>query len=307
LTLLVGGALTIDAPYMARLIGIIPVMAIFAAAPLNKLAAEFVSVVGLCGKSRRGMRIGQVSSAIALFGLLGFLTWQNYSDYYLRYLAARPFREVTGQAYFVRQMNASLAAELRPPPKYYSLGAHHIYWGYGVNRFLNRDTVGQDMANPSDELPIADARESDVVFMVWPVNRNYLDVIRSYYPNGIETPFRYGPVGREDALFTSYRVKKERLDARRITLGTYAPARGRTIERRETGFGSLTASPPASLIYPARVRRVVPFRGQRPGRFDAHHRRQAGARDGTDRPIGERGRSGPRPSQSEPSRNAAGP
>jgi hypothetical protein len=252
-TVLVGGALTIDAPYMARLIGIIPVMAVFAATPLNKLAAEFVVVLGRRGKSRLGAYTGQFLSATGLAALLGFLTWQNYSDYYLRYLAAHPFRAGTGQAYFVRQMNAAVAAEHRPPPKYYSLGAHYMYWGYGVNRFLNRGTTGQDMANPSDELPIVDDREGDVVFMIWPNNDHYLPILKAYYPDGIESPFRYGPRGQEESLFVSYRVKKEELDARRVALATYSPARGCRIERRETGFGSSGTLPPAGLIYPAQV------------------------------------------------------
>lgn len=252
-TVLVGGALTIDAPYMARLIGIVPVLAVFAAIPASRLAAALADFVATRVRPPFGKRIGEAVSATALLGLLAFLTWQNYSDYYRRYLALRPFPEPTGQALFVRQMREQAAAERRPTPKFYSLGAHHVYWGYGVNRFLNYGTPGQDMANPSNELPVVDD-DRDIVFMVWPGNEQYLPVIKAYYPEGVETPFHYGPPGSTSPLFISYRVQKEQLDAQRVLLATYVPASGRTVERRETGLGSAAKPPPSGLIYPVDAR-----------------------------------------------------
>ncbi|MEO8348342.1 MAG: PA14 domain-containing protein, partial [Acidobacteriota bacterium] len=252
-TVLVGGALTIDAPYMARLIGIVPVLALFAAIPVSRLAAAAADFVVTRVPTPFGKRLGEAVSATALLGLLAFLTWQNYTDYFRRYLALRPFQEATGQALFVRQVREQALVERRPPPKFYSLGAHHVYWGYGVNRFLNYGTPGQDMANPSNELPIVDDGR-DVVFMVWPNNRQYLPVIKAYYPEGVETPFHYGPPGSTSPLFLSYRVRKEQLDARRVLLATYVPASGRPVERRETVLGSAANPPPSGLIYPVEAR-----------------------------------------------------
>ncbi|MDQ5858089.1 MAG: PA14 domain-containing protein, partial [Acidobacteriota bacterium] len=252
-TVLVGGALTIDAPYMARLIGIVPVLALFAAIPVSRLAAAAADFVATRVPPPFGKRLGEAVSATALLGLLAFLTWQNYTDYFRRYLALRPFQEATGQALFVRQVREQALAERRPPPKFYSLGAHHVYWGYGVNRFLNYGTPGQDMANPSNELPVVDDGR-DVVFMVWPVNKQYLPVIKAYYPEGVETPFHYGPPDSTSPLFLSYRVRKEQLDARRVLLATYVPASGRTVERREADLGSATNPPPSGLMYPVEAR-----------------------------------------------------
>ncbi|MDQ3929321.1 MAG: PA14 domain-containing protein, partial [Chloroflexota bacterium] len=251
-TVFSGGVLTIDAPYMARLIGIVPVMAIFAAVPLTKLSAEFGRVVGGLGKvhitSRVWARVGQVFSGAALAGLLGYLAWQNFTDYYMRYLATWPFPDVTGQAAFVRQMNNAAASEGRPQPKYYDIGIHMIYWGHGDNRFINHGTEGTDMANPANDLPVLDSGDRDLVFMVWDLNRNYLGAIRQYYPMGEEGGFVYGPPG-SGPLFTYYLVRKEQIDALHSTTAAYAPVKGSVITRDEPAFGT-TGPPPDALQYP---------------------------------------------------------
>ena len=275
-TVIVGGALTIDAPYMARLIGIVPVLALFAAIPVSRLAAAAADFVAHTAPSRLAKRVGEAVSATAVLGLLAFLTWQNYSDYFRRYLALRPFHEATGQALFVRQAREQALAERRPTPKFYSLGAHHVYWGYGVNRFLNYGTAGQDLANPSSDLPVVDDGR-DVVFMVWPGNRDYLAVIKAYYPEGVETPFHYGPPDSPASLFLTYRVRKEQLDARRVLQATYVPARGGTVERRETATGTDANLPPKGLVYPVEARWEGSFIAPKYGLYRFHVESAAGA------------------------------
>jgi Dolichyl-phosphate-mannose-protein mannosyltransferase len=253
LTILVGGVMTIDAPYMARLVGIIPVLALLAAVVLDKLATELVRVCGGPGRSPRRARLGQAVSGMALLALAGFLTWQNATDYYGRYLAQRPFAETVGQASFVRDLNVAAGKERRPPPKYYDLGAHFIYWGHAVNRFLNRETSGQDVANASDSLPILDNDDRDAVFMVWDVQKQYLPLFRAYYPEAQEGQYFYGPPGHESPLFTYYRVNRDQIEARRKIPARYVPARGAPIERREGSLG-LSGPAPAGLIFPVRAR-----------------------------------------------------
>jgi hypothetical protein len=248
LTIVVGGALTIDAPYMARLVGILPLLAIFAALVLNKLAAEFIV---LCRTEGNGP-LGYSVSAIGLIGLMGFLTWQNFTDYYVRYLGTRPFTPTAGMACFVRDFDALVKREGRPAPKYYSLGAHYIYWTYAVNRFLNRNSVGVDMVNASDALPILDNDDRDAVFVVWRTGQEYLPVIKLYYPGGDESFYRYGPRGHEPELFRYYRVKREQIEAGRSVRASYVPARGRAIQRSEGGMGS-SGPPPQGLVYPVKA------------------------------------------------------
>ena len=257
-TILAGGVLTIDAPYMARIVGVIPLMALLAAIPVSKLAAEFLRLMSIIAPKIRAVRprrIFAVSSrafsASAVGALLLYLAFQNYGDYFLRYIKSYSFPEVTGQAYFVRQMNAQNTAQGRPVPYYYDVGAHFIYWGHGDNRFLNHGTPGADMVNPSDDLPILDNDNRDVVFMVWSLNANYMDVLKSYYPEGVEAPFTYGANGGSP-LFNYFKVTKEQIDARRQSLASYKPANGPAIERNETGFGT-TSAPPTGMSYPAQA------------------------------------------------------
>jgi DNA-binding beta-propeller fold protein YncE/4-amino-4-deoxy-L-arabinose transferase-like glycosyltransferase len=252
-----GGVLTIDAPYMARMVGIIPAMAVLAAIPVSKLAAEFMrmaSIIAAKLKSRRRRRLFAFSAHAFNASIVGllllFLALQNYADYFLNYTKTYAFTEVTGQAYFVRKMNEKVQGEGRPLPYYYNLGIHFIYWGHGDNRFLNHGTPGQDMTNPSQELPITDNGDRDVVFMVWDLNRHYLPVLRAYYPDGIEEPFNYNPQG--PPLFTSFRVRKEDIESRRVSRAVYTPAQGPAIERQEEGLGT-TVAPPVGLTYPVRT------------------------------------------------------
>jgi streptogramin lyase len=258
-TIIVGGVLTIDAPYVARIVGIFPALALFAAITLNKLCAEFVGFIGQARVRLRrfyapmlARRIAQAASALVLLALLGFLGVQNFNDYYVRYLGSYPFTEVTGTAYFVRQMNAETTSEGRPTPRYYDLGAHFIYWGHGTNRYLSHGTIGDDMVNPTDELPVIENNDRDVVFMVWALNEYYLPVIKAYYPGGEEGKFNFSKDGTSNYLFTYYRVKKEQLDARRFCVATYTAAGGPARQQPENTFGT-SATPPAGSTYPAKV------------------------------------------------------
>lgn len=251
-----GGVLTMDAPYMARIIGVVPVVAIFAALPLSKLSAELVAMFGRfsrgLARSRMWKKFGLAVSGTAVVTLMVYLILQNYSDYFRRYLAPYPFNEVTGQAQFVRNMNAEVVGEGRPQPVYYDLGMHMIYWAHGTNRFLNYGTEGRDMANPANDLPILDNAARDVVFMVWGLNSHYMQAIKTYYPEGEEGSFAFGPNGTGAPLFKYYRVKKEQIEARQVSLATYTPATGPTIQRQEPGIGS-SGPVPVGLNYPVRT------------------------------------------------------
>ncbi|HUP27327.1 MAG TPA: PA14 domain-containing protein, partial [Chloroflexia bacterium] len=268
-TVIAGGALTIDAPYVPRLVGLVPTLAIFIALPLNKLCAE---LEGTLARGREQLKTSHAQvhdpqpsnllqpwyvplahglTAGVLVGLLGYLSVQNVTDY-MRYMNNYPYPALIGQAQFVRQMNKQASDGGRPMPRYYDLGVPTIYWGHGINRFLNRGTPGQDMTNPSDELPIINDEDRDVVFIVWDLNRHYLPVLKTYYPGGEEGNFTYGPEGTNDRLFTYYHVKKEQLDARRRTMATYIPATGPPLQREEHSLGT-AADLPGDLSYPVRA------------------------------------------------------
>jgi hypothetical protein len=314
-TIIVGGALTIDAPYMPRLVGLVPALAIFIALPLNKLSAEFVGalaafkqvkawarvrmrlVVGvvivavgallayLClqfltetllqymalgavglmllvsllylGFYSRlpsvGPRLGVALSGSLVGVLLLYLGLENTFDYFSRYMASQPNREHLGTANFVRWMNEKAISEGRPKPQYFDMASPFFYWGYGINRFLNNGTQGADLNNPSNELPIVNNQDRDVVFMAWDYTKQYLPVFAAYYPGGERASYVYGPASNPSTPFVYYRVTKEQIDARRRSIATYAPSGGSpAIQREEDGLGS-TGAPPAGLQYPVRA------------------------------------------------------
>ncbi len=245
----IGGTLTINAPYMARLIPILPMMAVFAALPLDKLATELERLLVGRNGSKRLAFAGKALTSVAIAGILGFLLWQNVHDYFYRYLESYPFRPTTGQAVFVRQIRERIEGEGRPPPKFFAIGSPKIYWTHGVNRFLNAGTDGEDVRNLADLLPIREDEDRDVIFFLWPHNKQYLPILRLYYPDGDEKVFRYGAPGRETPLLTSYLVRKEEIAAHRQLKATYRMADGSVLQRMESGFGT-TKPLPIGTVYP---------------------------------------------------------
>ena len=118
-----GGVLAIDAPYMARLVGVIPVMAIFAALPLSKLVAEFMRFGRIASTYARNLRLrrlvlgtSRVFSASVVGVLLLYLGLQNYSDYFVRYTRSYQFTEVTGQSVSSATQHQTGGGKAYPPP-----------------------------------------------------------------------------------------------------------------------------------------------------------------------------------------------
>ncbi len=245
-TVVAGGVLTIDAPYMARLVGILPVLAISAALSVDMLSGALEAALP---------RVGRRAGVGLLVVVLLTLGRENFVDYFDRYTRTSPlpFAPTVGQAWFVRETNRRASVEGKPLPHYYDLGAHALYWSHSVNRFLNPGATGADLANPSQTLPLVEPSDADAIFMVWDHNRHYLSILEELYPGGMEERFYYGPPGRGDYLFTSYRVPAGELEGRHATFATYAPARGPAVSRVETAFGTVSAVP-AGLVYPVRAR-----------------------------------------------------
>jgi hypothetical protein len=253
LTILVGGTLTIDAPYLARLVGILPLLAVFSAIVLDKLALEMERLWRRSARGTERAEDARLVLNLAAVLVLALLARRNLADYFPRYLDERPFPGGVGFATFVRDSDARSAGQGRPAPKYYALGAHAVYWSFSVNRFLNPRSIGVDVENASDVLPLLDNQDRDAVFLVWAGNRQYLPILRQYYPDGKEAGYWYGRPSEPVELFRYYTVRRESIDAGRSVSARYDPARGPKIERAETGAGSIKP-PPEGLAYPARVR-----------------------------------------------------
>jgi hypothetical protein len=254
----VGGVLTIDPPYMARMVGIIPLLPIFAAIPLNKMAAE---LTGLAAHVRLHLvheiqtrRAAHLVSGAALLLVSIYLAVQNYNNYYVLYPATYPHPKSLGQAVFVRQMNQRAVREGRPLPVYYDAGVDGqatVLWTHGTNRFLNHGVVGRDMVNPSQDLPLINDASRDVMFMLWGSNAKYLPLIKSYYPDGEQGEFRFGPDVDPVNVLTYYLVRREQIEDTRYSTASYTSVGGeRIVERREGSIGTASPPPSAGLDYP---------------------------------------------------------
>jgi hypothetical protein len=259
-TIFVGGVLTDTAPYMPRLVGIIPTLAILAAIPLNKLAAETVAMLERVNVKKifawrsnlPRFRYAQVPVALVLVGLLAYIGWLDYDAYFVRHRAYWDDRTYTGQAFFVRDTSARIVAEGRPQPYFIDLADGVTWWGDGANRFLNYGMPGVDTFNAADILPVLDNGDRDIVFMFWGDNARYIPLIKAYYPSGEEHRYnwRFRPGESEPYLLSYYRVKSEQIAPMRTTRATYTLATGEPLTQDETAIGSSSA-PPDGLTYPS--------------------------------------------------------
>ncbi|HKC23872.1 MAG TPA: NHL repeat-containing protein, partial [Thermoanaerobaculia bacterium] len=248
-TVVAGGVLTIDPPYMARLVGILPVLAIAAALSLDALLSAFERAAG-----RVSALAGRLAGPLLAAAVLLVLARENFVDYFERYTRATPlpFAPTTGTAWYAREAVDRARARGDAPPFFHDLSAHLLYWKHSVIQFLVRDANGEDFVNPAHALPLTRDVDGDSVFLVWEGNRAYLRAIERFYPGGRAAPFEYGPRGHGTYLFTAYTVPPEEIRRSRATRATYTPAHGAEVTREETGFGA--GAPPANLAYPARVR-----------------------------------------------------
>lgn len=237
-TVVAGGVLTINQPYLPRLVGFLPAVALLTGSALDRWCAEL---------ARLGRRLGFPRSAAAIALLLGLATvaaagsW-SFARYFDGFIGSRPFRDNTGLSRFVRETNEAMAREGRPPARFLNFGG--ALWTYGVNAFLNVDARGKDAENVADDLPVAIVGNGDLLFLVWEPHRPYLEVLRRLYPVRSEGDYSYG-----GHLFRWVRVKSEDLSALRSVEATYRGADGRQTRRREDLLVR-GGAPPGGLVYP---------------------------------------------------------
>src|SRR5262249_32005020 len=142
---------------------------------------------------------------------LGFLAYQNYDDYFIRFPTLKPSRQGMGQAIFVQEMNKRVTSQGRPTPKYFNLAPEIAFWSYETNAFLNHDTLGEDLLSNLSELPNINNQGRDAVFMVGRAQIALLPQIEALYPGGEEGTFSFGPYPdpKDNYLYSYYWVKKE--------------------------------------------------------------------------------------------------
>jgi hypothetical protein len=200
--LVLGGILTIDAPFTPRLAGLVPVLFIFAGLALSKTLEQL-------GQAFRSKGKRFLASVTALTLLL--IAYTNGDAYLNRYIGKqKPVSVPTELAHYIRSLG--------PEYQIYLLGAPQLYFNFGTIRFIARDADGMDVHNVADEVPIRREVEKEAVFVLLPSHLDMLSFIRHYYPDG--TLEEHQDV-YDHLMFTSYQVSREEIRARQGLTGRY--------------------------------------------------------------------------------------
>jgi len=180
----------------------VPVLFIFAGLILDKTREQLSQAFSPKGKR-------YFASVTALTLLL--IAYTNGDAYLNRYIGKqKPMSYSTELARYIRYLG--------PEYRIYLLGAPHLYFGFGVIRFIAQGSEGVDVHNVADEVPIRSEVEKEAVFILLPSHLDALSFIRHYYPKGTLEEHRhvYGYL-----MFASYRVSREEIRGRQGLVGRY--------------------------------------------------------------------------------------
>jgi len=191
-TIVMGSILTVDAPFTPRLVGMIPVLFVFAGLALDKTREQLSQAC-----KPKWKRCFTLVTALTLL----LIAYTNGDAYLNRYIGEqKPMSDKTELARYIH----SLGPEYRT----YLLGAPGLYFGFGTIRFIARGSEGVDVYNVADEIPIRSEVEKEAVFILLPSHLDALSFIHHYYPNGTLEEHRDV---NDNLMFASYRVSREEI------------------------------------------------------------------------------------------------
>ncbi len=218
--LLLGSILTVDAPFVPRLVVLMPVPFIWAGvalggwwkllpSPIRLSLPRGLSLPGEGGTTRGGLRppteigpAGQRHSLLAkarqsifngkaLRGLLAFIPviallalvgWNNYDAYVNRYIRQRrPTLDSTQAAHLMAALPASTQV--------YLMGTPNMYADFGTFRFEAPHATVWDVVNVTGWVPLRQPDPPDVLFLLWPSHLDRLPYLQSVYPEGNYQPY----------------------------------------------------------------------------------------------------------------------
>jgi len=241
-SLVTGGVLTIGAPNLPRILGILPAMAVASAALLDHFGRLTVEAVSGAFKTNRQLpgRITAWAAIVLTLGVVGLQSWEGY----VGYLNRSQHVEVTLQGTYAREHTANT--------RFYAMGVPVLYWNHGDRRFLAPSADGTDAANPSGQLPIVDngpSANKDAVFMVWGPMADYLPILQSFYPEG-RTEVSPLNAGVGASHMTAFKVTSQQIDAHRVLRSRYVPEKGVPIEAPADTLGSSDRPRSTQIAYP---------------------------------------------------------
>jgi hypothetical protein len=198
-TLIAGGVLTLPAPFVPRLAGMLPVLAIFAAVTMSAT----VHIMEQAWVKRRAT-VAALGALVAL--TLGTIAYLNYDTYFNKYLP-------TIQGWAMREPATAIAryvVSLGGDYEVYLLGQPKLYVRHGTIRFIARDMAGTDVADPSQHIPLRAGGEQNAVYILLPSHLHHLPSLQQYYPRGVLRSFTRDS---GELWFTAFEISKEDIAA----------------------------------------------------------------------------------------------
>ena len=198
-TMMVGGVLTLPAPFLPRLAGMLPVLSIFAAVTISAALGVLERAWG----HRKATRATLAGLVALTLGVVTFLNYDTYFNKYIHTIQGWAMREpATAIARYVNSLDENYEV--------YLLGAPKLYVRHGTIRFIARNMRGTDVLTPSQYIPLRAGGENNVVYVLLPSHLHHLSSLQQYYPKGVIRNFTRAS---GELWFTTLEVDKEDIAA----------------------------------------------------------------------------------------------
>ncbi len=183
--ILFGGTITIDPPSSQRLVGLIPVLFLFAGITIEEFLRYKIRFLKLI--------------LIMIFVINGFWDYKIYFNDYIRSKDGWAQREPATQiAYYLKNLGLNW--------KVYMLRENTwLYFNHGTIRFINPELEGVDIDNSEQVIPISNSTSKNIVYIM-PPNSPSMSKIKYTYPYGKEQHFFNG-VDNSPSFWT-YEIKR---------------------------------------------------------------------------------------------------
>jgi hypothetical protein len=198
-TMIVGGMLTLPAPFIPRLAGMLPVLCIFAGVALERILGVFQQAWG------RG-RPTNAALGLLVVVTLGVVAFLNYDTYFNKYLDTIDGWAMREPATAIARYMDSLGEDY----EVYLLGAPRLYVRHGTIRFIAREAQATDVLDPGQFIPLQTSGEKNAAYILLPSHLHHLPSLQQYYPRGVVRNFT-----REsgELWFTVFEVNREDIAA----------------------------------------------------------------------------------------------
>lgn len=177
-TMIVGGMLTLPAPFVPRLAGMLPVLCIFAAVAIQGTLNVLLDTWGQ-SKATRAVLGSLVAITLVVSACL------NYDSYFNKYLH-------TIQGWAMREPATAIARymdSLGDDYEVYLLGAPKLYVRHGTIRFIAREASAVDVLDPAQYIPLRSGGGKNAAYILLPSHLHHLSQLQQYYPKGVVRNF----------------------------------------------------------------------------------------------------------------------